>query len=260
VTGTTFERRRRWAVPLALAQPTSYVVVANVLRTAKRPVDVLGRYVLGRGAYPATVAVRTPTGPVVLTAHTPDDVLTINEVFFRRDYRAGPDDEVVVDIGANIGISAAYFLSRSRRSRVHVFEPLPQNLERLAANLAPFAGRVEVHPCAVGVRAGTAEFGWEPTGRYGGIGNETGNYLTVDCVEINDALRRVLDEHGRIDVLKIDVETLEADLLAALDPGVARRIRRLYVELRPATNPLAATHDLRQRGSVARFTRRSNGR
>ncbi len=249
-----FDRRDRWAALRSVVQPATYGVLVNVLRVAERPVDVLGRYALGRGGYPAVVSLRSPIGRIMLTAHTADDILTINEVFFRLDYRATGRDEVVVDFGANIGVSAAYFLSRSDRVRVYAFEPLPQNVERLRANLAPFASRLEFRQDAVGLYTGTAEFGWEPTGRYGGIGNATGNYIRVPCVEVNEALHRVLDEHGRIDIVKIDVETLEGALLEALTSDVVARIDRLYVELRPASNPLAATHAMHQRGSVACFT------
>lgn len=251
-----FDRRHRWAALRSIGQVATYRVLVNVLRVAEHPVDVLGRYGLGRGDYPAVVSLRSPTGRIMLTAHTPDDILTINEVFFRLDYRATGRDEVVVDFGANIGVSAAYFLSRGERVRVYAFEPLPQNVERLRANLAPFGGRLELSEDAVGLYTGTAEFGWEPTGRYGGIGNATGNYLRVRCVEVNEALQRVLDEHGRIDILKIDVETLEGALLETITSDVAARIDRLYVELRSASNPLAATHAMRQRGNVACFTRR----
>jgi hypothetical protein len=58
---------------------------------------------------------------------------------------------------------------------------------------------------AVAAQGGRIRFGVEPTGRYGGIGVETGSYITVDCLDINDVLDRVLAKYGSIDILKMDI-------------------------------------------------------
>ena len=89
-----------------------------MLRVYDRPVDAFRRYLFGSGKYPSTIAVNTAWGPLDINAYSVHDVLTINEVFCRRDYQATASDEVVVDFGSNIGISAAYFLSQSSSSRL----------------------------------------------------------------------------------------------------------------------------------------------
>jgi hypothetical protein len=132
--------------------------------------DFLSRYVRNRGHYPADFRIRTPTGPVTLTAFTADDLLTINEIFFRGNYGDDQDAKVIVDFGSNIGISAAYFRSRNPDEFVYCHEPLPQNVERLRAHLKPFEGRYALNEFAVAMEDRTVEFGWEPTGRYRGIG------------------------------------------------------------------------------------------
>ena len=125
----------------------------NTVRLSTRPIETMRRYVDSRGDYPWTLVVRTPVGRVPLTLTHPHDVRTVNEVFFRRDYGTGRP-AVVVDIGANIGISAAYFLSRSPDSRVYCWEPVPQNLAALERNTARFGRRVVVSPNAVAPVAG----------------------------------------------------------------------------------------------------------
>ena len=104
---------------LALIKPANYSGVVKTLLQCSAPLDFLGRYVRNRGQYPAEFRIRTPIGPVTLTAFTPDDLLTINEIFFRGDYGDDRDAKVVVDFGSNIGISAAYFLTRNREAFVH---------------------------------------------------------------------------------------------------------------------------------------------
>jgi hypothetical protein len=60
-----------------------------------------------------------------------------------------------------------------------------------------------------GLENGKVSFGIEETGRYGGVGLQTGNSITVDCVNSNEVVGDVVAKHGYIDVLKVDIETLE---------------------------------------------------
>jgi len=119
--------------------------------------------------------------------------------------------------------------------------------------LRGFDGRYVLEASAVGMENGKVDFGWEPTGRYGGIGNKVGNWISVNCMDSNDVLRRILDKHGKIDVLKIDIETLEQEVTKRIPVDLARHIGKIYVENRFQSNPLAHTHDYRQYGSIARF-------
>jgi FkbM family methyltransferase len=234
-----------------------YVAAANMLRVYRRPLEMFARYLFGAGAYPAVVKVVSPIGDLSLAVYSPHDVLTVNEVFCRCDYRAGRTDRVFVDFGSNIGISSAYFLSRNPDGFAYLFEPLPQNIERLKENLAPFAGRYKLHEVAVGERDGDVEFGWEETGRYGGIGIRTGRYISVPCVDSNEVLARILSRHGRIDVLKIDVETRERQITERIPVDVAANIMKIYVEFPFDANPLGDTHSYRRYSGVAQFFRRA---
>ncbi len=47
---------------------------------------------------------------------------------------------------------------------------------------------------------------------------------------MNDALERVLAQHGRIDVLKLDTEGSEAATVRAIRPDLLARIGRIYCE------------------------------
>jgi FkbM family methyltransferase len=187
------------------------------------------RYVLGRGDYPCVCRIRTPSGAVSLTLYCPEDCYTVQEVFGLHCYRA-KHERVFVDFGANIGVSAAYFLSRNPEAFVYCFEPLPENVERLRRNLAPYDGRYKIEEVAVADYDGEIEFRVERTGRYSGIENRTGDLRRFPCVNANRVLTSILRAHGQIDLLKVDVEGAETMFLPSLEPEVLEKVTVLCVE------------------------------
>jgi FkbM family methyltransferase len=188
------------------------------------------RYISNGGSYPWTCRVRTPIGRRSVNLFSYHDLLTINEVFCRQDYPVDSDARVIVDLGANIGISGLYFLTRNSGTRCYLFEPVPRNVERLRANLAGLEDRFEIHEEAVADRAGQLEFGVEDIGRYGGLGANTGQSITVTCRHINDVLAAILEKEERIDLVKIDTEGEEARTVAAIDPKLFARIGKIVYE------------------------------
>jgi FkbM family methyltransferase len=245
--------RSALTVARAVLERRHYKALSNILRHHTAPVEFIRRYAFKSGSYPCLQIIRVDRKEVRLHAYSWHDILTINEVFFRGDYVVSGAEKTIVDFGSNIGISAAYFLSAAQQSFCYLFEPLPQNVARLRRNLAGFEPRFELTAAAVALTEGEKEFGFEETGRYGGIGVNTGSYLTVPCVDAIRFLDGVVSKHGSIDVLKIDIEALEKEILAAIPQPLLRRIKRIFVEQSFATNPLSGTHVYVQYGSVAQF-------
>jgi FkbM family methyltransferase len=252
-----FETRGWRQVARALVGRQHYITLFNMARLYPRFVENLSRYLTGNGSYPYRVEVRTPTGIVRPTLYSHHDLLTLNEIFCRHDYPAALEIGTVVDIGSNIGISALYFLSRNAHCRCFLFEPYEQNVERLKANLAGYEDRYELSTVAVADRAGPVTFGVEPTGRYGGIGMETGTAITVECRHINDVLADVLIRNGAIDVLKIDTEGEEESTVRAADAVHLRHVDRLYIEAAPRSRLQPEIFEQRQYGSVCQLTNRA---
>jgi FkbM family methyltransferase len=214
-----------------LFAPRNYLALWRSRRVYERPLDGARRYFLGRGDYPTEFAVRTPLGVVAPKLHHPHDMFTINEVFCREDYRAGPGLRTVVDLGSNIGISALYFLTRDPAARVWCYEPVPRNADRLEDNLDAYRDRFTLERAAVADRAGRVRFGIEESGRYGGIDRELESEIEVPCLDVNSVLSRVLDEVERIDVLKVDTEGAELATARAIAPEHLDRIDTIYLEL-----------------------------
>lgn len=204
--------------------------LARMARVYVHPADAARRYFTGGGDYPHRPHVRTPAGVVAPTTYGHDDFITVNEVFCRGDYPASREVATIIDVGSNIGISALFFLTRNATARVHLFEPVPRNVERLRANLAGFEDRYTLTEAAVWDRNGTVGFGVEPTGRYGGIGRETAETIQVQVLDINDVLGGVLATTPRVDILKLDTEGSEFETIASIREEYLDRIGAVYFE------------------------------
>lgn len=216
-------------------QPSNYVAVARMARRYPDFRENLTRYFTGGGEYPYDCQVRTPRGVITVPLESHHDLLTVNEIFCREDYAVGPDVKTVVDIGSNIGVSALYFLTRNDQAKVWLHEPNPRNIERLRSNLAGYEQRYTLEEKAVADFTGTTEFGVEDSGRYGGIGQETGATISVECMHINDVLAGV---PGTIDVLKLDTEGFELQSVKAIDRQHLERIRLVYFETEHKPEPI----------------------
>src|SRR5258708_9013367 len=80
------------------------------------------------------------------------DLAVFWQIFVDREYRCL--DQVkqarfILDCGANVGYSAAYFLTRFPEAVLIAVEPDPDNCAMLEANLAGFAGRYRVVRSAI---------------------------------------------------------------------------------------------------------------
>lgn len=226
--------RSKAAVLRAPFQRRHYRALLGMALRYPEPLQNLSRFLTGKGTYPYRCRIRTPLGIVAPTLYTSHDMSTVNEVFCRLDYRAPSDLRVAVDIGSNIGISALYFLTRNPTARVYLFEPNPENVARLRANLAGFEDRYELDAAAVAVSDGDVSFATEPTGRYGRI-SEDGDVITVPCRAVGGVMERILKREGRVDLLKVDIEGNEDVLLAAIDPDLLKRVDAICCEVHQET-------------------------
>ena len=122
----------------ALFKKPFYIAFINIFKNFDRPLNVLCRYVFGKGAYPDKQFLTTPVGRHEVSLYSFHDMITLVECFGKLDYPADDNISCVVDFGSNIGVSAGYFLTRNNNVRVYLFEPLPENIKRLKSNLKRF--------------------------------------------------------------------------------------------------------------------------
>ena len=245
--------RRALAAPL---RRRHYRAFARGLRCYRSPARDLWRYASGRGSYPYRCRIRACGGQIALVLEGPDDMVTVHEVFCGRAYPVNREATVVVDIGANIGISALFFLTEAPRCRVHLFEPNPALIARLRSNLSAFAERIAVNELAVATHGGSTQFGVEPTGRYGGIVvMARAETIQVPCRPVAEVIEEVLEEEQRIDLLKVDTEGTELELLRSLPAHLVERIEAIHVETAFAGHPLPGAYSMHREGSITRLSK-----
>jgi FkbM family methyltransferase len=144
-----------------------------------------------------------------------------------------PPGGTFFDVGANVGLVTfeVVGLTSDRRPQIHAFEPHPDNVAAIRRNLAlnPEA-RVEVVGAAVGAATGSAvlgispnpnESGWHRIVSEGSGGPAVAGTIDVPVTTVDEHAARHGIEH--IDVLKVDVEGVEASVLEGASGLLSRR-------------------------------------
>jgi FkbM family methyltransferase len=87
---------------------------------------------------------RQAQNPLSVRLGATSDLMAFEQIFIAEEYaclRDLPEVSFVIDLGANVGFSSAYFLNCFPASRVLVVEPAERNIAVCKENLAPYGLR-----------------------------------------------------------------------------------------------------------------------
>ena len=158
-------------------------------------------------------------------------------VFVERDYSCLDhiqEATLVIDCGAYVGYSAAYFLSQFPRCELLAIEPYPDNFKVLCLNLQPYGQRVTVTQAAVwshrvGLKISDGQYRdgreWAKQVRECRPGEEP----DVNAIDIGTLLRN--SGHDRISILKMDIEGAEGVVFAKNYEQWIDRVDSIVIEL-----------------------------
>jgi FkbM family methyltransferase len=161
----------------------------------------------------------------------------LGQIFIEEEY--APVElsrpKMILDLGANVGYSSAYFLSKYPTARVLAVEPDPGNYDICCRNLEPFGQRAKVihgaawPECAkLVLDRGTWRDGREWTTQVKPA-TQTTTSTYVNGYDMPALLG--LCQAAEIDLLKIDIEKSELELFSRNTDGWLPRVRNLCVEL-----------------------------
>lgn len=142
---------------------------------------------------------------------------------------------VVVEVGANVG-SHSVGMSKSvgAGGRLVAIEPQPFVFQALCANLAlNCLVNVDAFNCACGADEGTLAFqavDYSIPGNFGGVELRSAGSVPAGVEVPVRRLDSVLRPYARVDLLKIDVEGMEASVLESARETIARFRPVLYLE------------------------------
>ncbi len=218
---------------------------------ARTLADMAARFAKKRGLPipPRQIAVRVRgvPHPLWLRLGTADGFV-LEEIFVDGVYDAAgqhvPSSAgLIVDLGANIGLSVRYWLERFPNAYIVAAEPHGGNFQQLERNIAAAGGASRVTAVAVCV-AGSA--------RRVTLGSVTGDECAFEMADAKEGAREGgddtipavtlpellgdLDPDRPIDLLKCDIEGAEREVFATCR-GWIQRVRYLFIELHPPYEP-----------------------
>jgi FkbM family methyltransferase len=162
------------------------------------------------------------------------------EIFAEESYhfRANGLTPVILDCGANVGLSCLYFKSHYPQARITAFEADPGVAALLAENLRQNGfSDIEVVAKAVWKENTTIAFARE--GADGGSVVAGTPSAQIPAVRLRDYLRQA----GRIDLLKMDIEGAEVAVLEDCR-GSLGDVQHLFVEYHSYTDHPQRLHAL----------------
>ncbi len=163
---------------------------------------------------------------------------TVDEVFMSDFYKFNSENKkpVIIDCGANIGLSVLYFKHTHPESVIYAFEPDTKNYNYLAENVKSFGWEksVFIYKQLVSDTAGFEYF--EELGNAGSkIVNENqqnSNTSKIEKIRLKDFLTAL---SCQIDFLKLDIEGSEFDVIPDLKE-LFPKIKKMYIEFHSDVN------------------------
>jgi len=161
------------------------------------------------------------------------DVEVFKQIFCEREYGCldGVEDaDLIVDCGANVGYSAAYFLTKFPRCTLVAIEPDTDNFSALQRNLSVYGDRVELYNNAVWSKSTGLVMAPEFLGEGAEWARRVREAHADETPQIEALDLGSLIGSRRVSVLKIDIEGAEAEIFSHQTPWISR-VDNLVIEL-----------------------------
>lgn len=163
----------------------------------------------------------------------PDARFILNEIYLDRVYdlpgTAYSQLTHVLDLGANVGVYAAFVCAQNPDARIYCFEPASNNYQILARNVQRNQINATLYQAAVSVEAGDGFLSQQMSSvEYTLVESPDTHTEQVRCVGLDQVF--TLCGVERFDLIKIDIEGHEKILLENASDEWLLRFDRMIVE------------------------------
>ena len=237
----------------------NYIAIGKFFNIHKNPLHAIFSEIFSSGKYPKLLHFNSPTGTSKVKIYSAYDFSTFNLIFCRGDYLFHENYKIVLDIGSNIGLSAIYWLTRSNETIVYCYEPSSENFKKLKNNLKQFKSRSFVYKNAISSKNFSAYLNLEKSGIYNSLTYQKGlNFKKKEkckVLSINSCIEKILNKHGKIDIIKIDNEGEELKTVASINKKFWNFIDCLNVDGKSVRKFVPKNFSYSKVGSAQRFYR-----
>ncbi len=195
-----------------------------------------------------TVVIPNVNYEVTLRLNT-SDIPTFTQLFVWAEYESPnlpPSADVIVDLGANIGLATIFFGLKYPTAKILAVEPDEKNFALMTENVRPLGGRVIPQHGAAWINDGVINLHLEDErgASLGAWGIQTSDRACesatkVKCWKVGSIID--LFDRAQVDILKIDIEGAEFEIFSNGINEWLPRIKLLIIE----------THDRFKPGSEA---------
>lgn len=194
---------------------------------------------------PISIKLHTLSSPITIRPGTADATTIISNVI-RQEYGKMSLDHSplwMIDAGAYIGDTSAFFLSRYQCLKIIALEPDMENFNTAVNNLRPYGSRAVLLNQALWSRETEMRFGGESTGA-----SIRDDGVNVECVSIPT----LMQQHSipKIDILKMDIEGAEENVFTANSNLWLHSVDLLILEIHGDSKLRVIATVLRENGFV----------
>jgi len=195
----------------------------------KNPISVIFHYV--RKISPGENIVKLRNGLKIFLSGYPHDIITVFVVVVKEDYGKVVRDDIVIDIGANIGVFSVYAAAMGAK-KVFSYEPTNEAYEVLLRNISSNRFEDIIIPYRLAVTEANGKAVRIPlkSSPYNRIldGNASEPHDVVSTVSLESILKK--NGIDQLDLLKIDCEGEEYRILLNTDASIFQKIKTIRME------------------------------
>lgn len=154
-----------------------------------------------------------------------DFLHSLEEIFIEEVYKCSMDKApLIIDCGANIGLSVLYFKRTHPDAKIIAFEPDIKNYDLIKQNIeACNMSGVELRKEAVWIKEEILKF--KTMGSLGSmiVSDESDDTYDVSAIRLKDILSQ------KVDMLKVDIEGAEYQVIKDIEP-MLKNVKNLFLE------------------------------